>query len=112
MFPQSLLEREVDYYLGKCNAFGTPLDNRKGYTKSDWLLWTAALTDDMDKKKKLIGAVAAFLRRSPDRVPFSDWFESESGEFHHFRARSVQGGCFVLLLEGGALQKKPVSADE
>ena len=56
--------------------------------------------------------MAAFLRRSPDRVPFSDWFESESGEFHHFRARSVQGGCFVLLLEGGALQKKPVSADE
>ena len=112
LFPQSLLEREVDYYLGKCNAFGTPLDNRKGYTKSDWLLWTAALTDDMDKKKKLIGAVAAFLRRSPDRVPFSDWFESESGEFHHFRARSVQGGCFVLLLEGGALQKKPVSTDE
>lgn len=99
LFSQSILEKEVDYYLEKCGRFGTPLDNRNGYIKSDWLMWSASLTDDLSKKKKLISALDVYLKQSPDRVPFSDWYEAKDGSHYHFLARSVQGGCFILLLK-------------
>lgn len=98
LFPQEVFERETDLYIGKCAKYGTPLDSRKSYTKSDWLMWAASLTDRDAKKKKLISALDGFLKESPDRVPFGDWYETESGKHLNFRARSVQGGCFILLL--------------
>lgn len=98
LFSQSLLESEVDYCLTKTEKCGIPLDSRKGYTKSDWLLWTASLTDDPEKRKRIITPIYRFLTESQDRVPFSDWYETADGKHHHFIARSVQGGCFILLL--------------
>lgn len=98
LFPQELLEREVDCYLARQNEFGAPLDNRETYTKSDWLVWAASLTDDSEKRKKLLAKLGYYLKNSPDRVPFGDWFDTVSGKYLHFRARSVQGGCFILLL--------------
>lgn len=98
LFPEEILEREVDCYLQKANRFGTPLDHRETYTKSDWLCWTAVLTDDPEKKKELLAYLGKYLKESPDRVPFGDWFGTAEGEYHYFRARTVQGGCFILLL--------------
>lgn len=98
LFPQDLMEREIDYYLQVAGKFGTPLDNREKYTKSDWLTWVTALTDDSEKKKKLTSYLDKFLKESPDRVPFSDWYYTDSGKHEQFIARSVQGGCFILLL--------------
>jgi len=98
LFEQSLFESEVDYYVQKCAKFGTPLDSRKGYTKSDWLMWAASLTDDEEKRQKLVDALDKFLRLSPDRIPFGDWYETVGGKHWHFRNRTVQGGCFILLL--------------
>lgn len=99
LFPQELLEREVDCYLEKADPFGTPLDHRERYTKSDWLVWVASLTDDGAKRDKLIGYLGKYLKESPTRVPFSDWYRTDEGGFIHFRARTVQGGCFMLLLK-------------
>jgi hypothetical protein len=98
LFNRELFEKEVDYYLSKAERYGVPLDNRKMYTKSDWLLWVARLTSDMQKRKALIAMIDDFLKTSPDRVPFSDWYETQDGSYHEFRARSVQGGCFILLI--------------
>ena len=98
LFSQDLFEREIEYYIEKMGKYGTPLDSRKGYTKSDWLLWVASLTDDREKSKKIIERINDFLENSPDRVPFSDWFETLDGKYHYFRARTVQGGAFILLL--------------
>ena len=98
LFSQELFEREIDCYLERLNEYGPPLDSRKGYTKSDWILWAASLTNDEKKSKMFIQRLDAFLKTSPDRVPFSDWFESVDGAHHAFRARTVQGGCFILLL--------------
>lgn len=103
LFKQSLLEREVDYCLTKMNRFGIPLDSRKEYTKSDWLMWLARLTDDKEKRNKIIAGVNRFLTESPDRIPFSDWYDTIGGEaintsYYKFVARSVQGGCFILLI--------------
>lgn len=99
LYGQDLLEREVDCYIARCGRFGTPLDNRETYTKSDWLMWAARLTDDKEKRKILISRLNAFLQQAPDRVPFGDWYDAESGKFFQFRARSVQGGCFILLMD-------------
>ena len=98
LFKQELFEREVDCYLQKAERYGTPLDNRKMYTKSDWLMWSARLTDDMEKRAKMIEPLNLFLQETPDRIPFGDWFETDNGKFNWFRARTVQGGCFILLM--------------
>lgn len=98
LFPQDFLEREVDFCLSYCKRYGIPLDNRAEYTKSDWICWAAALSDDTDKKIAMIKPLELYLEQTPDRVPFSDWYETQSGKYHNFRARSVQGGCFILLL--------------
>ena len=99
LFPQEIFEKEIDCYLKKINKFGAPLDNRETYTKSDGLCWVASLTDDREKRDKLLASIAKFLKESPDRVPFSDWYQTDTGSYIHFRARSVQGGCFILLLK-------------
>ena len=99
LFSQDLFEKEVDYYIEKTEKYGVPLDNRKMYTKSDWILWASSLTDDLEKTKKLIAPIKKFLAETPSRVPFGDWYETVDGTFHMFKARTVQGGCFILLLK-------------
>lgn len=98
LFGQDLLEREVDCYLQRANQFGVPLDTRETYTKSDWLTWAAALTDDREKQKKLIAPIDRYLKESGSRVPFGDWYDTNTGAHCYFVARSVQGGCFILLM--------------
>lgn len=75
-----------------------PLDSRKEYTKSDWILWCASMTDDREKVDALIAPIAAYVNETPSRVPFSDWYETVTGEYCHFIARSVQGGIFMPML--------------
>ncbi len=105
LFSQDLFEKEVDYYLTKLGKYGVPLDSRDTYTKSDWLCWVASLTNDIEKKKKIISSINAYLKSTDDRVPFSDWydtnvekFDTRDGRFYIFKARSVQGGCFILMM--------------
>ena len=98
LFGQDLLEKEVDYYLQKTNTYGCPLDHRKTFGKSDWLVWAASLTDNEEKREKLLAPLYAFLKETPDRVPFTDWYDVESGKAYEFKARTTQGACFILLL--------------
>ncbi len=99
LFTQEEREREIDYYITQNNEFGVPLDTRKTYTKSDWILWTVALTDDKTKAEALYQPVLHYLQNSTTRVPFGDWYDTISGKFEHFRNRTVQGGNFAPLLK-------------
>ena len=99
LFSQKLLEKETDFYLSKTLPFGIPFFDRKNYVKGDWTLWIAALTDDEEKRKKIISPIVNFLRNSPDRVPFGDWYYGDSGKRLFSQARSVVGGCFAPLLK-------------
>ena len=98
LFPNNVMGKEINYYLTKQNTYGLPLDSRKEYTKSDWIMWTAAMTSDIDTFQKFIDPLYKYVNETTTRVPISDWHHTDSGEWVGFKARSVIGGYWMQVL--------------
>ncbi|MCU0450398.1 MAG: DUF4965 domain-containing protein [Bernardetiaceae bacterium] len=99
VFPPEVAEREVFHYLNQQGPYGLPLDSRKTYTKSDWVLWTATLARRDEDFKKLLLPIYRFAHETGSRVPLTDWHQTTNGLMVGFQARSVVGGYFIKTLK-------------
>jgi hypothetical protein len=98
LFPPELFASELAWYIAQQNVYGVPLDSRREYTKSDWVLWVSAFSSGRAGREALIKPVAGFLEDTADRVPFSDWYDTLSARHYYLQNRTVQGGLFMPLL--------------
>ncbi len=106
LFPPEVARQEIQFYLTKQNKYGLPLDNRRTYTKLDWILWTATLADNQADFEKIVGPAYDFANESESRVPLTDWYDTVTAKQQGFQARSVVGGLFVKMLADPAMWKK------
>ena len=106
LFPATIGRREIAFYKTKQNVYGVPLDSRAKYTKLDWLLWTATVTDNQADFQSLISPAYKFANETRDRVPLTDFYETDSGKHDYFEGRSVVGGVFIKMLADEAIWKK------
>ena len=98
LFPPEVGERECAAYRRLMLPYGLPLDSRRNYTKSDWIVWSATLSGRRDDFEAIIAPLHRFLDETPDRRPFTDWYWADSGRFRGFIARSVVGAVFLPML--------------
>lgn len=105
IFPNDAMETEIKYYLGKQNIYGLPLDCRKDYTKSDWIMWTASMSKDNKTFLKFVEPVYKYINETKSRVPLSDWHDTKTGLYEAFIARSVIGGYWMKVLMDKMLKK-------
>lgn len=99
-FPEGTWEKELRSYLGRLNPYGMPLDNRAGYTKSDWTVWVASMMEKKEDFQTMIARLWDGYDQMPNRVPLGDWFETEDAWQVSFQNRTVQGGLYLKLLYG------------
>lgn len=101
LFAPEIADEEVALYRTKLNRYGLPLDSRAAYTKLDWQVWSACLTGRQEDFDTILAPIGTWLDDAPERVPLSDWYETDTGKQPHnhgFFARSVVGGVFFKLL--------------
>jgi hypothetical protein len=106
LFPKSVRDEEVAFYITKLAPYGLPLDSRKDYTKFDWEIWTATLADSTGSFDELIDPVYRWTNETTSRVPLTDWYDTKTGKQEGFQARSVVGGVFIKALSDQTLTEK------
>jgi len=99
LFPTDVARKEVAFYQTKQNRYGLPLDSRDDYTKLDWIVWSASLSDSQETFRALVDPLFDWANTSVSRVPLTDWYRTTGdGAQVAFQARSVVGGLFIQLL--------------
>ena len=98
LWPEPERARELACYRDKVALYGCPLDNRSMLTKPEWMLWAASLADDRPLFEDFVDRIIRYANETPNRVPLSDLYFTDTGRMIGFQARSVLGGLFIGLL--------------
>ena len=105
VFSSKVMPMEIAYYLKHQNKYGLPLDCRKDYTKSDWIMWTATMADKQEDFDALIDPLYLYINETTSRVPLSDWHDTKTGKYEAFIGRSVIGGYWMKVFADKWLKK-------
>ena len=98
LFPKSFYEGELTRYKKELLPYGVPLDSREKYTKSDWLVWAASLSDSREDFNLLIHSLWSAYNTMRTWVPMTDWYYCDTSHMRGFRHRTVQGGLYIKLM--------------
>ncbi|MBQ8551329.1 MAG: DUF4965 domain-containing protein [Clostridia bacterium] len=99
LIPQDVWNGETRANRTHFNAYGMPLDSRKSYTKSDWIVWTATLCSTKEEFESYIAPLWTAYNVMPSRVPMTDWYDTVTSMKIGFQNRTVQGGLYIKLME-------------
>ncbi|MBJ6363015.1 glutaminase domain-containing protein [Paenibacillus sp. GCM10012307] len=104
LFPADTFKLETKAYIEKHSGpYGLMLDSRNTYTKSDWLVWSAALCEDKEDFTAIVDRLWLAYHESESRVPMTDFYSAIDAKMVGFQNRSVQGGLFIKMLMDKAL---------
>jgi len=106
LFSPAVLREEMDYYPKVMKQYGLPLDNRKAWAELPWSFWTAALTGEDADFQKIFDPIYDYVNATPSRVPFPDFYWTDSSREAGMHARPVLGGIFIKPLLSDALWQK------
>jgi len=98
LFPDSVGDAEIAWYLKVQNKYGLPVDNRTDTSLIDWALWSIAPARNEADFQTLLDPIWRYANETPSRVPLSDWFVTTDAKQKGFQARSVVGGIFIKML--------------
>ncbi len=97
LFPAAAEQNELRFLISRARTFGVPLNNKTAGSDTDHSIYTAALARHQKYFAGFINPLYHFLNTSPDRVPFADWYNSETGAAY-MHARPVVGALFVPMM--------------
>jgi hypothetical protein len=80
---------------------GTP-----DWTKLDWVVWTATLTEHRQDFETLFHPVYLFSVRSPNRVPLGDLYLTTDGKHVGMQTHPVAGGVLIKMPADPSMWKK------
>jgi len=95
VFPASVMQQEIAYYLQNLHPYGIPLDVRSDYSKLDWQSWIAAQATNPSDFALIINSIYQFAQYTPQRVPLTDWYYTTQPNQQGFQARTVVGGLWA-----------------
>ncbi len=98
LFPEKFYKGEVERYKKELLPYGVPLDSREKYTKSDWLVWAACLSDNIEDFELLVHSLWSAYNTMRTYAPMSDWYYADTSHMVSFRHRTVQGGLYIKLM--------------
>jgi hypothetical protein len=106
LFSDEVARTEVAYYIKHQNRYGIPLDSRRTFTKSDWVMWSATLAESDDDFRKLTDPLWHYVSMCDRRLPVGDWHESKTAHLIAMYARSVVGGYYMKMLSKKTLPNR------
>ena len=106
LFPDSVGDAEVAWYLKVGKKYGLPVDNRTDTCLIDWALWSIAPARSDADFQALLDPIWRYANETPSRVPLSDWFITTNAKQKGMQARPVVGGIFIKLLSDPATWQK------